>query len=407
MHVLRYGATRRQVLGVEAVFADGRVMRRLDGLEKDNTGYDLSGLLCGSEGTLAVITAARLRLVPRPTHVVVALLAFDDVDAALDARRRAAARGRLRCARSSCSSQRRPRPRVRAARARPAVRRPRTTRTCSSRRPPRTDPDRRARRPRSTRSPVSPMSRSRPTTAPPASSGATARRTPRRSTCSARRTSSTSRCPPTSSRDSSAEVRDRASRRSRPTRTVWLFGHAADGNMHVNVTGVAPDDERITDAVLRLVARRHGSISAEHGIGTAKRAWLSLVRTPAEIDAFRAIKRALDPDERAQPERVASGRRQRRIPHADRNVLGSAGRRRAVRPDRRPEPTTPAQGAVGPVSAELVSRGLCRQSCRIAGRVKLERDRACRDRRVRANAVRRPGSRSRGGRGVRSPCRSR
>ena len=52
----------------------------------------------------------------------------------------------------------------------------------------------------------------------------------------------------------------------------------------------------ITDAVLQLVARRHGSISAEHGIGTAKRAWLSLVRTPAEIDAFRAIKHALDPE---------------------------------------------------------------------------------------------------------------
>ena len=85
IHVLRYGSTRRQVLGVEAVFADGSIVRRLDGLEKDNTGYDLSGLLCGSEGTLAVITAARLRLVPRPTHVVVALLAFDDVDAALDA----------------------------------------------------------------------------------------------------------------------------------------------------------------------------------------------------------------------------------------------------------------------------------------------------------------------------------
>ena len=85
IHVLRYGATRRQLLGVEAVFADGRVMRRLDGLEKDNTGYDLSGLLCGSEGTLAVITAARLRLVPRPAHVVVALLAFAGVEPALDA----------------------------------------------------------------------------------------------------------------------------------------------------------------------------------------------------------------------------------------------------------------------------------------------------------------------------------
>ena len=81
-----------------------------------------------------------------------------------------------------------------------------------------------------------------------------------------------------------------------PRAVVWLFGHAADGNIHVNVTGVAPDDDRITDAVLRLVARRRGSISAEHGIGTAKRKWLGLVRSRTEIDAFRAIKRALDPD---------------------------------------------------------------------------------------------------------------
>jgi FAD/FMN-containing dehydrogenase len=51
---------------------------------------------------------------------------------------------------------------------------------------------------------------------------------------------------------------------------------------------------KITDTVLHLVAPP-GSISAEHGIGTAKRAWLSLVRSAAEIDAFRAIKTALDP----------------------------------------------------------------------------------------------------------------
>jgi FAD/FMN-containing dehydrogenase len=86
-----------------------------------------------------------------------------------------------------------------------------------------------------------------------------------------------------------------------PDARVWLFGHAADGNIHVNVTGVAPDDEEITDTVLRLVARRHGSISAEHGIGTAKRAWLSLVRSAAEIDAFRAIKSALDPTHMLNP----------------------------------------------------------------------------------------------------------
>ena len=53
-----------QVVGVQAVLANGDVIERLDGLEKDNTGYDLSGLLCGSEGTLAVVTAARLAARP-------------------------------------------------------------------------------------------------------------------------------------------------------------------------------------------------------------------------------------------------------------------------------------------------------------------------------------------------------
>jgi hypothetical protein len=109
------------------------------------------------------------------------------------------------------------------------------------------------------------------------------------------RTSSTSRCPPTSFPGFVAEVADQVSAVA-PGAVVWLFGHAADGNIHVNVTGVDPDDDRVTDAVLRLVARMHGSISAEHGIGAAKREWLHLVRSRAEIDAFRSIKRALDPD---------------------------------------------------------------------------------------------------------------
>jgi len=83
VHVLRYGPTRRQLVGIEAVLADGRVIRRLDGLEKDNSGFDLAGLFCGSEGTLAVVTAARLRLHAPTRNKVVALCAFDDVDTAL------------------------------------------------------------------------------------------------------------------------------------------------------------------------------------------------------------------------------------------------------------------------------------------------------------------------------------
>ena len=76
-----------------------------------------------------------------------------------------------------------------------------------------------------------------------------------------------------------------------------LFGHAGDGNVHVNVLGAGSGGRAaaVEDAVLRLVARLGGSISAEHGIGTAKRPWLHLNRSPVEIDAFRAIKGALDP----------------------------------------------------------------------------------------------------------------
>ena len=74
-----------------------------------------------------------------------------------------------------------------------------------------------------------------------------------------------------------------------------LFGHLGDGNLHVNVLDAEPGDGRVDDAVLQLVAELGGSIGAEHGIGFAKRQWLHLTRSAEEIDAMRAVKRALDP----------------------------------------------------------------------------------------------------------------
>src|SRR5262245_52396678 len=74
VHVIAHGATRAQLRGLEAVLADGSVVTRLGGVEKDNTGYDLASLLCGSEGTLGVVTAARVRLLPTPRHTVTALV---------------------------------------------------------------------------------------------------------------------------------------------------------------------------------------------------------------------------------------------------------------------------------------------------------------------------------------------
>jgi FAD/FMN-containing dehydrogenase len=291
VHVIRHGATRRQLLGYEAVLADGRVLRRLDGLEKDNTGYDLGALLCGSEGTLAVVTAARLRLVPKAEHVVVALLAFDAVDDALDAV------GHLR----RCVDT------VDAIEFFLASGVDLVTATYDI--------------------------------APPFASGhhafvlveAAASTDPTETLATA-----VDECPRVADVAVATEPAQRAHLwRYREAHTeaintlgaphkldvtlpadaladfvarvpatveavvpgarTWLFGHAGDGNIHVNVTGVAPDDERVTGAVLRLVADLHGSISAEHGIGTAKRAWVHLTRSAEELGVFRAIKHALDP----------------------------------------------------------------------------------------------------------------
>ncbi|MBK5911008.1 hydroxyacid dehydrogenase [Rhodothalassium salexigens] len=83
VHVLRYGMARDLVLGLEAVLADGRVWHGLSRLRKDNTGYDLKHLLVGSEGTLGLITAVAVKLVPATPHRSVALVGLDSPEAAL------------------------------------------------------------------------------------------------------------------------------------------------------------------------------------------------------------------------------------------------------------------------------------------------------------------------------------
>src|SRR3954463_3611749 len=286
VHVIRYGATRRQLLGYEAVLADGRVLRRLDGLEKDNTGYDLAGLLCGSEGTLAVVTAARLKLVSPYSHTVVALLGFDAVDTAIDAV------GELRraldclnaielffdsglalvCERLSLAP---PFPQNRRAYVLVEV--------------------------AAQTAPTQALADAVDTLAgvadaAVATNSATARQlwryreahaeainvvgTPHKLdvTLPARRLA-------TFIQTVETRVQTVA-----PEAAVWLFGHAGDGTINVNGTGGADDDDRVDDAVFGLVNELHGSISAEHGIGSAKRRWLPLVRSDVEIAAFRAIK---------------------------------------------------------------------------------------------------------------------
>jgi FAD/FMN-containing dehydrogenase len=82
VNVLRYGMAREQVLGLEVVLADGRVLDMLHTLRKDNTGYDLKQLFVGAEGTLGIITAAALKLSPKPAMRCTAFLAVSDVQSA-------------------------------------------------------------------------------------------------------------------------------------------------------------------------------------------------------------------------------------------------------------------------------------------------------------------------------------
>jgi len=82
-NVVRYGNTRALVLGVEAVLADGTIIQNMSELHKDNTGYDLRDLLIGSEGTLGVITAAVLKLVPRPKAYATGMVKVPEIGGAL------------------------------------------------------------------------------------------------------------------------------------------------------------------------------------------------------------------------------------------------------------------------------------------------------------------------------------
>jgi FAD/FMN-containing dehydrogenase len=291
LHLLRYGGMRDQVMGYEAVLADGTVLRHLDGLLKDNTGYDLGRLLCGSEGTLAVITAVRLALVPAQPHHGTALLGFASVPDALAASRA------LRAGVASieaielflgdgyelvtaslgvggpfaeppavlllvgCAAQRDPIDELAA-----AVEEVAGVLDVAVA----TEPGPRAALWRLREGHPEAIN----TLGPPHKLDVTL---PARALAHF----------VTSVRDVIAGVD--------PDARAWLFGHAADGNIHVNITGPAADDERTDEAVLRYVASLGGSISAEHGIGTAKRDLLHLNRSDAEVRAFRAIKSALDP----------------------------------------------------------------------------------------------------------------
>ena len=274
LRVVGFGTTRAQVLGVEAVLADGSVVSRLHGLAKDATGYDLSQLLVGAEGTLAVVTAARLRLVGLSNSRQTVLAPVDSVAAAVDLVARAQQQtDRLTAAELLMADG------------------------------------------------VALVAAV--TGLPPLPSAAAYvlleaaggleqvvddHALLAADLADAQRfwayreglTEAVSRLGVPHKLDVSLPTAALAAFvTALPAVTgphlVHLWGHVGDGNLHVNVVGPAVDDETVDEAVLRLCADLGGSIGAEHGIGRAKVRWLGLSRSPAELAAMRAVKTAWDP----------------------------------------------------------------------------------------------------------------
>jgi len=291
IRVLRHGPMRAQLVGIEAVLADGTVVRRLPGMMKDNTGYHLPSLLAGSEGTLAVITRVRLRLLPRLARRVVAVAALAGTGEAV------ALMARLRATLPALaaaelffddglelvlSHARLERP---FGESHPAY----LLVECAAVTDPTdelTDALGSAAEVRDAVMAGDAPGRERLWQLRERQSEAVAAAgIPHKLDVSV---------PIGRMAAFETRVRDVVEAEAPGTRTI-LWGHVGDGNLHVNLLGPAPDDDRVDEAVLRLVVEMGGSISAEHGIGRAKVRWLSLDRRPEDLAAMRAIKDALDP----------------------------------------------------------------------------------------------------------------
>jgi FAD/FMN-containing dehydrogenase len=298
--VLRYGSTRQQVVGMEAVLADGSVLSRLEALPKDNTGFDLVGLITGSEGTLAVITGVRVRLWPLFTHRSVALLALDSTGAALAVLAALRSRlGSLEAAELFLASGLALVMRHTGLPApipgdHPAY----LLVECADR----VDPG------EAMLEALEEVSELVPGVSDIVM-GEDARGRAGLWRYREAHTESINAfgvpvkldvaIPHSQLERALKELPDVVAGVAPAAQTV-IFGHLQEGNLHLNVLG-AKNHHAVTDAVLRYVASLHGSISAEHGVGRAKTQWLGLSRSAAEIAAMRSIKRALDPGQLLNP----------------------------------------------------------------------------------------------------------
>ena len=289
INVLRFGSTRHQVVGIEAVLPNGDVIEHMAGLIKDNTGYDIASLLCGSEGTLGIVTAARLRLLPLHISRTTVLLGCDSTEEvvhvvqrirqqfdSLDAAELFYADGADLVAEAFNVAI-------------PFVAPVYLLLEFSADVDLASDIERHL-----AQSNFAGLS----AVAQDEMGRAGLWRLREEHTAAISTHGVHHKFDVTVAVSDLPKFIEKTRQRIFETNadwTVFIFGNAADGNMHVNVLGPSATDELVDEVVLQVVAEFKGSISAEHGIGSAKKKWLSLSRSHNEIVMMKAIKGAIDP----------------------------------------------------------------------------------------------------------------
>ena len=305
--VIRYGLTRSWVLGLQVVLPSGEVLELNGALEKNNTGLDLRQLFIGSEGTLGIVTEATLKLTRPPARLDVMLFAVPDLAGVLKLFRHARAAPFTIMAFEFFTD------------------------VCLAR----------VQRHRKVRSPfgepsshyvlleVEKAAELEEWTAGVFEAGLatdgvlaahaqqaqelwTLREGISESLSATGTPHKNDIALPIAALEAFCGELDAVFAARYPGWEIAVFGHIGDGNLHVNV--MKPDDldkaaflarASVADRLLFELVRKHGgSVSAEHGIGLLKKPYLSYSRSPAELAALRAVKRALDPDGLMNPGKI-------------------------------------------------------------------------------------------------------
>jgi len=311
---LAHGIARSHALGLEVVLADGRVLNNLNKLKKDNTGYDLKNLFIGAEGTLGVITAAVLRLVPRPRSVETAWAAIPSVQAAVDLLGLATER----TAGGVTSFEIMARMGIDIVIKHAG-----------------------ARDPLSTKSPYSvliELSSQRPEGLRESMEQILAEGLEKGLVLDATICESVEQAKafwrireqfgemqgreggsikhdvsvPVAKIPDFIEEADAAAVKLIPGARPLPFGHVGDGNIHYNISQPVGADKAaflkrwddMNDVVYKIVLKHGGSVSAEHGVGIVKRDYLPKIKDPVAYDLMKTLKRTLDPKGILNPGKV-------------------------------------------------------------------------------------------------------